>query len=191
MLCLCILITLALSACSSTAVYTQTEPGQAYTNGAAKNNTDIVSKNIDAVKSEKEESWKAIQVTVDSKWQQKYPEAQVMTWETMQQAIEDLKALTKSEGYIVEDELQKLSYSQSDFEKKSIIAYHYKEPLSCSIRVKDVKYSDEEVKIILEMQAPPQDSLQVAAFTYQCVFLEIEEKIPNSTSISVGTVFTE
>ncbi len=191
-LCLAMVVTtVLLSACESNAALRNGEQNLKAVYAPQQEKAQAAPPASDNVCSKSKISWEVIPVVVDSQWQRKFPEIQVMTWESMQGAMENLTELYKSGEYGDEKEIEKLSYTKQDFETKSIIAFYYEEPVSCEFSIKNVQYSNQDLKITVAQQTPPTNGLQVAALTHYCVFVEIGEVIPQSTNVSMETVLIE
>ena len=105
--------------------------------------------------------------------------------------VEDLKALrtqyqgepgTPGAGF------EELNYDEAYFEKESLALIQTTIPMDVTLTVSQVTFDDETLKVILEQPAVSEGTVSLSAFGYWYVFIEINEKLPETAKGSVEII---
>lgn len=123
-----------------------------------------------------------------------YPHIQLLTLAETTKVTADLKALHsqyKNEPMTPGTGAEELSYDEAYFKNKSLALIQTTIPMGESLITSQVTYDGEMVKVILERPAVPEGTTSLSAFGYWCIFVEINEKLPDTTTVSVETVITD
>lgn len=135
-------------------------------------------------------SWNIIPIKVRYNWIENNPEIQMMTFESASQAVECLVAMqetsTEEEGFLYKG-IEALSYPKSYFSTHSLALLSLTVPIGSEYEIVGMQYDNEKLTVIIERVFPPLDTVQVAAFSSYCIFIEINEAIPASTDILLET----
>ena len=120
-----------------------------------------------------------------------YPQIQFLSLDETNKIVEDLKALrtqyqgaTATPGAGVEE----LTYNDAYFENKSLALIQTTIPMGVNLTVSQVTFDGETLKVVLEHPAVSEGTLSLSAFGYWCVFVEINEKLPDTAKGSVEIV---
>ena len=120
-----------------------------------------------------------------------YPQIQLLSLDETNKIVEDLKALrtqyqgaTATPGAGVEE----LTYNDAYFENKSLALIQTTIPMGVSLTVSQVTFDGETLKVVLEHPAVSEGTVSLSAFGYWCVFVEINEKLPDTVKGSVEIV---
>lgn len=120
-----------------------------------------------------------------------YPQIQLLSLDETNKIVEDLKALrtqyqgaTATPGAGVEE----LTYNDAYFENKSLALIQTTIPMGVSLTVSQVTFDGETLKVVLEHPAVSEGTVSLSAFGYWCVFVEINEKLPDTAKGSVEIV---
>ena len=120
-----------------------------------------------------------------------YPQIQLLTLAETTKVTADLKALHsqyKNEPMTPGTGAEELSYDEAYFENKSLALIKTTIPMGETLTTSQVTYDGEMLKVILQRPAVPVGTTSLSAFGYWCIFVEINEKLQNTTKVSVEIV---
>ena len=120
-----------------------------------------------------------------------YPQIQLLTLAETTKVTADLKAFHsqhKNEPMTPGTGAEELSYDEAYFENKSLALIKTTIPMGETLTTSQVTYDGEMLKVILQRPAVPVGTTSLSAFGYWCIFVEINEKLQNTTKVSVEIV---
>ena len=135
---------------------------------------------------------KSIQAAPDSSIT--YPQIQLLTLTETATVIDDLKALQNqygNEAPTLGVGAEELSYDEAYFENKSLVLIRATIPMDGTLTVSQVNYDGKALKVTLEYPEVAEGTLSLSAFGYWCMFVEINAKLPDTTTVSVETVIAD
>lgn len=135
---------------------------------------------------------KSIQAAPDSSIT--YPQIQLLTLTETATVIDDLKALQNqygNEAPTLGVGAEELSYDEAYFENKSLVLIRATIPMDGTLMVSQVNYDGKALKVTLEYPEVAEGTLSLSAFGYWCMFVEINAKLPDTTTVSVETVIAD
>jgi len=123
-----------------------------------------------------------------------YPQIQLLNLAETTAVIDDLKALHsqyKSDAPQLGAGAEELSYDEAYFESKSLVLVQTTIPVGISLTVSQIMYDGASLKVTLEYPAAEEGAVYPSAFGYWCIFIEVSEKLPDTTAVSIETVAAE
>lgn len=123
-----------------------------------------------------------------------YPQIQLLTLTETATVIDDLKALQNqygNEAPTLGVGAEELSYDEAYFENKSLVLIRATIPMDGTLTVSQVNYDGKALKVTLEYPEVAEGTLSLSAFGYWCMFVEINAKLPDTTTVSVETVIAD
>lgn len=120
-----------------------------------------------------------------------YPQIQLLSLDETNKIVDDLKALrTQYQGAPATPGagIEELNYDEAYFEKKSLALIQTTIPMDVTLTVSQVTFDGKTLNVFLEQPAVSEGTVSLSAFGYWCMFIEINEKLPDTATGSVEII---